>query len=175
MSMRRPIVAVLLALVLCAVVAAIVPMVASARSIRTGTPTRMVIELTGYSFQDNSPSNSNDICCGVVHKKAGGRGTFSDPITVAAPGSARSTETPIGTRFYLPSVNRYVVVEDSGASKMSRVHLDVYVDGKDLPRRFSDNCMSEITGKVAAIKNPGPGMPVTPGPLTSSRWAGCLL
>lgn len=174
MSLRRPVIAVLLALAVSAMVALVVPTLASAK-IRTGTPTKMTIELTGYSYQDNSPPNSSNICCSVLHSRAGGRGTFNDPITVAVPGSGKSLETPVGTRFYLPTVNRYVVVEDSGASKMNRVHLDVWVDGKDLPKRFSDNCMDEITGRVTAIKNPAAGLPVTSGPLTSPRWAGCLL
>jgi hypothetical protein len=173
--MKRLILAALVAVALCVAAAIVIPSMAEARAIRNGSPVRMTIELTGYSFQDNTPRNSNDICCGVVHRKAGGRGTFTDPITVAAPGSGgRGMETPIGTRFYLPTVKRYVVVEDSGASKMSRRHLDMYVDGKGLPKRNSDRCMDQITGRVSAIMNPPPGLSVTPGPLTSAR-GGCFI
>ena len=134
----------------------------------------MTIELTGYSFQDNQGGNNARICCPVLHRSAGGKGTFEDPITVAVPGhGGKGMETPVATRFYLPTVRRYVIVEDSGASKMGTRHLDMYVGGEGLPRRASDRCMDQITGRVPAVMNPGPGLPVTVGPLTGS--AGCRI
>lgn len=134
----------------------------------------IVISMTGYSFQDNTPANSNDICCGVIHQKAGGTGTFNDPITVAVPGhGGKNMEFPVGTKFYAPSLKRYLIVEDSGASDYAKPHLDVYVDGKGLPKSASDECMSDITGDKTVIQNPGPGYPVTVGALTAS--GGCRI
>lgn len=140
-----------------------------------GPGERLSVRMTGYSFQDNTPANSNDICCGVVHKKAGGTGTWADPITVAVPGSGgKGMEFPAGTKFYAPTLKRYLIVEDSGATDTSGYHLDVYVDGQGLPRDASDKCMNTITSdNVAVIKNPGPGQPVTVGPLTGA--GGCRI
>ena len=53
----------------------------------------------------------------MLHKQAGGTGTFADPITVAVPGHQGDMDWQPGTKFYLPSVQRYVMVEDSGAAK----------------------------------------------------------
>ena len=91
------------------------------------------IWLTGYSFQDNTPPGSAVVSHSILHRKAGGAGTYNDPITVASPGSAQDMAFPPGTKFYLPSVLRYVMVEDSGASPApagTQGHLDMWVDGQ---------------------------------------------
>lgn len=149
---------------------------AEAATTRTGEPHRVTVELTGYSWQDNTPPHSSRICCGTVHRRAGGTGTYADPITVAVPGNAgHSMETPAGTRFYAPTLRRYLIVEDSGATKLHRTHLDVWVDGKDLPRRHSDQCMNDITGRTKVIIHPDPGEKVTVGPLTDPNKPGCRI
>lgn len=141
----------------------------------TAAPIRGVTitaELTGYSYQDNNPPGSADICCGVIHQKAGGTGTFADPITTAVPGSGgRGMETPVGTRLYVPKLKRYFVVEDSGATKMRTRHFDLWVDGQGFSKRASDRCMDSFTGRAQVILNPGPGLPVIVGPLTGRN--GC--
>lgn len=131
----------------------------------------MNIRMTGYSYWDNTPPGSADICCSVIHRKAGGIGTYDDPITVAVPGSGSSMEFRAGTRFYSPDLRRYLIVEDSGASHNSLPHLDVYVDGRGRSRHDSDRCMDQITGTKTVFEDPGPHYPVTVGPLTASR--GC--
>jgi hypothetical protein len=133
----------------------------------------VTVELTGYSWYDNTPANSSRICCGAIHRHAGGTGTYSDPITVAVPGTGASMQYPPGTRFYSPKLNRYLVVEDSGASHTSHPHLDVWVDGQGLPRRYSDRCMNDLTGTTTVIIHPKPGMHVTSGPLTSTTGDAC--
>ena len=45
--------------------------------------TRLTAYTSGYSYWDNTPPGSADISNGVIHTKAGGAGTFDDPITVA--------------------------------------------------------------------------------------------
>lgn len=106
----------------------------------------------------------------IVHPKAGGTGTYTDPITVAVPGSKDNMTIPASTRFYLPSVARYVIVEDSGASPAppgTDAHLDMWVDGEGGSKAASDACMNQITSKAAeAIENPPPNLPVLPGPIT---------
>ena len=131
------------------------------------------IWLTGYSFQDNTPPSSAIVSAPILHKNAGGTGTYTDPITVAVPGHASDGDMAWkgGTRFYLPTVQRYVIVEDSGASPAPSGqdgHLDMWVDGQGGSKSASDNCMDKITGTgIPAIMNPPPGKPVIVGPITS--------
>lgn len=122
--------------------------------------------ITGYSWYDNTPRGSADICCGVIHENASGTGTYKDPITVAVPGSQGDMETPPGTRLYFPHAMRYGIVEDSGATEMSRKHFDWWVDGRNYSESNSEDCMSEITGLYTIVVNPRQGLPVTVGSLT---------
>ncbi len=132
-----------------------------------GPPGRQLrVSLTGYSYHDNSPAGSPEVCCGVLHENAGGRGTYADPITVAVPGSGSGMDWKPGTRFYLPKLQRYVIVEDSGASSGEN-HLDVWIDGRDGSRSATDDCMDRITGRSTAELNPPPGRPVLAGPIFS--------
>lgn len=142
--------------------------------VATGTAQSTTISLTGYSFQDNQGGNNATICCGVIHKTAGGIGTYADPTTVAVPGSGgQGMETSAGTRAYLPTVHKYVIVEDSGASKEGTRHFDMYVGGQGTSKAASDACMDKITASVPAQLNPPTGLLVHPGAITTS--SGCNL
>jgi len=132
----------------------------------TGAEKSIQAELTGYSYQDNTPPGSADICCPQLHQKAGGQGTYADPITTAV----ASSSFPPGTRFYIPPIKRYVIVEDSGASD-GQNHLDIWVGGQGHSKSDSDACMDDFTGNATIIQNPAPGHPVVPGELTGS--GGC--
>lgn len=128
---------------------------------------KMTIDLTGYSWFDNTPAGSSEVANPVVHKEAGGQGTYSDPITVAvADGSFKP-----GTRFYIAKVKRYVIVEDSGASDGNN-HLDMWIGGKGGSKGAVSKCMDRITGKTSAEMNPPKGRPVMSGPIYSG---GCRI
>ncbi|WP_051341813.1 hypothetical protein [Pseudonocardia spinosispora] len=137
------------------------------------------IWLTGYSFQDNTPPGSAIVSAPAVHRTAGGTGTYTDPITVAVPGHAdeRTMAWRSGTLFYLPTVQRYAIVEDSGASPAPSGqdgHLDMWVDGQGDSKTASDRCMDRITGVgIPAIMDPPPDQPVLVGPITSN--GSCLI
>jgi LysM repeat protein len=135
----------------------------------TGPAKQMKIWLTGYSFQDNTPAGSAKVSKPILHKNAGGTGTYADPITVAVPGKGSGIWSA-GNRFYLPSVQRYVIVEDTGASPApsgTAGHLDMWVDGEGGSKSASDKCMDQITTKSAtAIHNPASNLPVHAGPIT---------
>jgi hypothetical protein len=126
------------------------------------------IELTGYSFQDNQGGNNAKISCPQIHQQAGGTGTYEDPITVASggkSGSASADGIKCGDRFYLPSVQRYVIVEDTGNTpNKSQPHLDMYV-GDDPDKK----CMNSISGTVTAIRHPPARLPVLAGPIGDHR------
>lgn len=130
------------------------------------------IDLTGYSWHDNTPAGSAEVSNPIIHKSAGGHGTYADPITVAVP----KTKYQPGTKFYLPSVQRYVIIEDTGASSASSgtdTHLDVWVDGRDGSASAVEKCMNRITGTVSAEVNPPPGRTVMSGPIYSK--GGCRI
>ncbi|HEX4362586.1 MAG TPA: hypothetical protein VH141_33955 [Pseudonocardia sp.] len=131
-------------------------------------PNQLTIWLTGYSWQDNTPPGSSTVGEPVLHKEAGGQGTFQDPITVAVPGHQGAMAWQPGTKFYLPSVQRYVIVEDSGAAKQpagTDTHLDMWIDGQDGTKQATDDCENLFTGKVPAQVNPPDNLQVTAGPI----------
>jgi hypothetical protein len=122
-----------------------------------GAQKQLTIWLTGYSWQDNTPPGSSAVGEPVLHKQAGGTGTYADPITVAVPGHKGDMDWQPGTRFYLPSVQRYVMVEDSGAAKPpsgADTHLDMWIGGQDGTKDTTDDCESQLTGDVPAVVNP---------------------
>jgi LysM repeat protein len=132
---------------------------------------QMDIWLTGYSYQDNTPAGSAKVSHPILHKDAGGTGTYADPITVAVPGKG-SGIWKAGSRFYLPTVKRYVIVEDTGASPApsgQAGHLDMWIGGQGGTKSATDACMDKITGtNVPAEYNPPPTLPVMSGPI----WSG---
>ena len=133
-----------------------------------GGAKQLTIWLTGYSWQDNTPPGSSTVGEPVLHKQAGGTGTFADPITVAAPGHQGDMDWQPGTRFYLPTVQRYVMVEDSGAAKApagSDTHLDMWIGGQDGTKDTTNDCESQLTGDVPATVNPPNNEPVMAGPI----------
>jgi hypothetical protein len=130
------------------------------------------IWLTGYSWQDNTPPGSSVVGEPVLHQQAGGTGTFADPITVAVPGHQGAMAWQPGTRFYLPTVKRYVIVEDSGASRApagTDTHLDMWIGGQDGTLAATDACEDSLTGRVAAELNPPNNLPVIVGPIYANQ------
>ncbi|NMH96290.1 hypothetical protein [Pseudonocardia acidicola] len=127
-----------------------------------------MIWLSGYSWQDNNPPGSSKVGEPVLHQQAGGQGTFTDPLTVAVPGHQGDMAWQPGTKFYLPTVERYVIVEDSGAARPpagTDTHLDMWIDGQDGTQQADSVCESQFTGRVPAQLNPPDNLPVIPGPI----------
>ena len=150
----------------------------AASKILGGQPEETVLHTTGYSFQDNTPPNSNTISCGIIHKVAGGKGTYDDPITVAVPGSGgKGAQIPCGTRIYYKIYRLYGLVEDTGATNYGDAkHTDIYVDGQGISKQASDKCMDPVTtpdgSPTPAILNPPANLPVrAAGPITTAN--GC--
>ncbi|MGY1644352.1 hypothetical protein ACI782_24870 [Geodermatophilus sp. SYSU D00703] len=145
--------------------------------------------LTGYSFFDNTPAGSPSISHPQVHRTAGGSGTYDDPITVAVghskAGGRHTLDWAAGTRFYVPSISRYLIVEDTcgdgsspqdgachtGFPSSASTWLDVWVDGRDGSSSSADDCMGRLTGVHPVVVDPAPGLPVTVGAIASG--GGC--
>jgi hypothetical protein len=124
--------------------------------------------LTGYSWEDNTPRGSRDISDPVVHGQAAGKGTFNDPITLAVGHSINPTKMRFapGTKFYVPMLRAYFVVEDTcgdgntpqnggcwtGYPAGASYWIDLYL-GSDP----TDKCMDSITGVHTVIRNPDAG------------------
>ena len=138
--------------------------------------------VTGYSYWDNTPPGSAAIAHPVVHRQAGGTGTYQDPITIAVGheinGSRRSMDFPAGTRFYLSALRKYAIVEDlcgdgprpqdgpCHTGYQGHPWLDIYVDGSKSPRALSERCMNRLTRIHRVVENPAPNYPVVVGALT---------
>lgn len=157
--------------------------VQSTSSPRNGE-TSFKIYLTGYSYWDNTPPGSAAISDPVIHRKAGGKGTYNDPITVAVGhrilGSRDILDYPAGTRFYISRLRKYVIVEDTcgdgnrpqnGPCHTGRnglPWLDIYVDGSRSRSGTATQCAYRITSEQTVIMNPGRDYPVVSGPLTET-------
>lgn len=139
---------------------------------------------TAYTWFDNTPAGSATISHPVLHKSAGGTGTFEDPITIAVGHSLASghdvLDFPAGTRIYLPDVRRYFIVEDTcgdgnepeggpchqGANANgtnSTIWIDMWIGGQGSSARAADDCASRVTDVNTAVFNPASDYAVAPG------------
>ncbi len=144
----------------------------------------MTVYLTGYSYWDNTPRGSAQIARPVIHRSAGGVGTYSDPVTLAVGhqkrGSRNTMDFPKGTRFYFPNIRKYAIVEDlcgDGNSPQNGpchsgyngyVWLDIYVGGRKTGERVANNCMHRLTGIQSVLINPSPSYRVSSGELSET-------
>ncbi len=126
---------------------------------------RSTVFVTGYTYWDNSPPGSAQIARPIIHDRAGGTGTWKDPITVAVGFGPRFA---FGTKFYLPDLKKYFIVEDlCGACSDGRnggaYTLDIWLDGSHLSSGGATSCAAKITGTQPAIKDPSSDLPVDSG------------
>ncbi|MGB8623482.1 MAG: hypothetical protein WCD16_11735 [Paracoccaceae bacterium] len=148
------------------------------------TNRRITAYITGYSYWDNTPPGSAAISKPVVHRKAGGAGTYDDPVTIAVghriEGGRQTLDYPAGTRIYLEKVRKYAIVEDvcgdGNRPQDGPCHtgykghpwLDLYVDGSRVDARTATACTYRITALQTIVIDPQPGYQVNPGPLSST-------
>jgi hypothetical protein len=147
---------------------------------------------TAYSYFDNTPPGSATISNPVLHKTAGGTGSYADPVTLAVGHSLASgkdvLDVPEGTRFYLPDLRKYAMVEDTcgdgkspqngpchrldtpgnKAPQGATIWVDVWAGGQTgSTRSQADKCMSKVTDGNGAvhtiIKNPSDNYLVVSG------------
>lgn len=135
--------------------------------------------LTAYTYWDNTPPGSADIAYPIVHQKAGGTGTYADPITVAVGhsivGGTDAPDYPPGTKFYMPYLRKYFIVEDTcgdGAEPQNgpchsgfegHPWLDLWIDGATGTSDASTMCAIAVTAVHMILKNPAPNYVVVPG------------
>ncbi|UKA53487.1 hypothetical protein LFT45_17445 [Arthrobacter sp. FW305-BF8] len=131
------------------------------------------VYMTAYTWFDNTPAASPDISHPVLHREAGGTGTYEDPVTLAVGHSLETgkdvLDIPSGTRIYIPNVRRYFIVEDtcgdgptpengpchSGAEKYGgSVWIDMWIGGEGESSSLARRCTGLVTGVRTAVFNP---------------------
>jgi len=145
--------------------------------------------VTGYSYFDNTPPGSADLSNPVLHDEAGGTGTYADPITVAVghsiTGGQDVLDWPEGTRFYLPNLRRYFIVEDTcgdgstpqdgpchtGYPSSATTWLDIWIGGQGGSKSGSEACADAVTGTWTVLVNPASTYATVAGSVYGS--AGC--
>ena len=153
------------------------------KPVATSTETRIKAYLTAYTYWDNTPPGSADIALPVIHEKAGGMGTYADPITIAVGhviSSGKSTpDYPAGMKFYVPNVRRYFIVEDlcgdgstpqngpchKGYPLGTVAWFDMWIDGATGTKSQTNSCAEAVTGSFLVIKDPAPNYQVVTGPV----------
>ncbi len=174
---------------LATVAVAAIGLIAVSDSAASGTATPAPVSFTayttGFGWWDNTPPGSTDIAYPVIHKTAGGAGTYADPITVAVGHViTNGVDTPDfapGTIWYVPNFRRYFIVEDAcgdgstpqdepchdlaTAPQGAKVWLDLWVDGSQMTHAESNACEDAITGLNSVIENPAPNYAVVAGPV----------
>ncbi|MBT1004084.1 hypothetical protein KIH31_15970 [Paenarthrobacter sp. DKR-5] len=121
---------------------------------------------TAYTWFDNTPAGSAVISNPVLHRTAGGTGTYADPVTIAVGHSIINgrdiLDYPAGTRLYLPDVRRYFIVEDTCGDGLhpqygpchagvnadgsgSTIWLDLWIGGQSGTAGSADDCASTVT------------------------------
>jgi len=154
---------------------------------------------TGYSWWDNTPpggaisdgANSGRTPHGV-HTVAGGDGSYTWPVTMAVGHSITNgvdtLDIPAGTRFYIPNLRKYFIVEDTCGDGPTPQNgpchinedfpgvqmLDLWINGKaDTASGHTKSyaCMDAITKKVTVIKNPVTNYKVVAGSVYADKCA----
>ena len=95
-----------------------------------GAPSRQNVSVynTFYGAKDNCPPGG-DIAHPVIHKLAGGNGTYSNPITFAGATAA----LPVGSIVYSWQLQKYFILEDdceecaNDWKKSKKWHFDVWM------------------------------------------------
>ena len=146
------------------------------------------IYLTGYTYWDNTPPGSAAIARPVLRQRAGGTGTWKNPITIAVGhsivGGRQTLDYPEGTRFYLPRLRKYAIVEDvcgDGPNPQGgpchtghngHPWLDIWIGGRSVSPQESDACARRITAVQSAIINPPRDLPVQEGEIATGGCRG---
>ncbi len=149
-----------------------------ARALLGGQTIPMYVTLYGYV--DNSPPG-RQIAYPVIHKLAGGVGTYKNPITFATD----KLELAPGTIVYYPYLDRYFIMEDDCAQCDSdwanhhKWHIDLWAGGDKNsvhnPEKKAllafENALTRAQAPV--IVNPPATMMVDTTPLFNAKTLQC--
>lgn len=159
------------------------PAVSTSVNISQVGESRFVAYTTGYGWPDNTPKGSAQISDPIVHSLAGGTGTYQNPITLAVghtiTGGKDILDYPAGTKFYIPNLRKYFIVEDTcgdgnapqngpcHTGYKGNVWLDLWVGGNSSNQTQTLKCEDAITDTHLVIKNPASNYAVVAGDVAS--------
>lgn len=140
-------------------------------------PTTVNATITFYGWPDNSPPGDK-IAHPVIHKRAGGDGTYCNPTTFATE-KANDKEIPYGIKIYVPFIQQYFIREDlcaasgpkkgSGQNGCKKLWFDLWIGGDAQSKaRYVIKCERQLTPHppVQVILYPDDSEPVaSPGPI----------
>jgi 3D (Asp-Asp-Asp) domain-containing protein len=129
----------------------------------------MNVKLTFYGWPDNDPPGNAIAYPGLgssSHQGAGGTGTYDDPITVAVVTQSNNGLWSPGTKMYLPSLKKYLIVEDECAS-CAQAQIDVWMNSDGNHNDEVLACQDSLTPAedVEVEIDPPTGRPVRTEPL----------
>jgi hypothetical protein len=131
-------------------------------------------DVTFYGWADNTPAGAA-IAFPTIHAKAGGTGTYDDPLTFATD----RDEWPPGTRLYVPFIQKYVVMEDSCTKCSSDwdagiAHIDIWMTSEASYSTALLACEKAWTRDDLEIEiDPPKGRPVGTAPLFDVTTGTC--
>lgn len=149
--------------------------------VATVAPQQVKATITFYGYPDNTPPGKA-IAHPVIHKRAGGDGTYCNPTTFATEKS-NNANIPYGTKIYVPFIKKYFVREDlcaasgppvgSGSNGCYKLWFDLWIGGNAHSNvKALVDCERNLTpnGKVRVILDPAPNLPVAnAGPVYRNR------
>jgi hypothetical protein len=127
--------------------------------------------ITFYGWPDNSPPGDK-IAHPVLHKRAGGDGTYCNPTTFATE-PKNDGQIPYGIKIYVPFLEQYFIREDDcthsgphrghGSNGCTGLWFDLWIGGdKNSQPHAVFWCEDHLTpsSKVQVILNPQDNLPV---------------
>ena len=140
------------------------------------------VYVTFYGWADNSPPGGaiaypKSDGHPTLHETAGGTGTYADPITFATD----KAEFPVGTRLYVPFIEKYVIMEDdcvecdSDWTSGHKWHIDLWMnsDGTETTSALA-SCEDRWTRDSTSVEvDPPDGRTVTTTPLFTPATNTC--
>lgn len=134
-------------------------------------PTNVNATITFYGWPDNTPPG-NKIAHPIIHKHAGGDGTYCNPTTFATE-RKNDQQIPYGIKIYVPFIKQYFIREDlcaasgpksgSGSQGCHGLWFDLWIGGNAQSNKHAViKCELKLTpnGEVPVILWPRDGMPV---------------
>lgn len=145
-----------------------------------GTGTNATVKITFYGAWDNDPPGSRDIAYPQIHDKAGGTGTYADPLTFASPAGDGAYEP--GQVIYVPFVEKYFIKEDQCAVSWTAPEgcgavtmVDLYV-GNPSEQEAVVQCENSLTpgGDTEIIVDPPSNLTVSSKKLWDEATGTCF-
>jgi 3D (Asp-Asp-Asp) domain-containing protein len=142
----------------------------------------MSLYVTFYGWADNSPPGGaiaypKSGGYPTLHETAGGTGTYADPITFATD----KAEFAVGTRLYVPFIEKYVIMEDdcvecdSDWTSSRKWHIDLWMNSNGTASTSSlTSCEDRWTRDSTSVEiDPPDGRTVTTTPLFTPATNTC--